>query len=575
MIKLLSRYLKPYTWQIILLFLFQFTQAFLNLYLPNLQAEVVDKGIVTGNQNEIYHLSTIMIIVALIQGIANITVVIICSHFATHIAYEVRRDFFNTVGNLHQQDIDHYTVGSLITRSTNDVYQIQRTLFQVCRFVLQAPIMFIGGLIMALQQNKTLTWSLVIILPIIAIIISIIFSKIGPLFKKLQHELDRINLSTREQITGLRIIRSFVKEKSEAEKFQGINHDTTVVIQRTGFLMGIIGPIMWFVTSLFNIVVMWFGGHLIESGNMQIGALQAFIQYIMIVLSGFMMAAMMSVTVPRASVASKRLLEVIHQTTTYASDAKASLDTATFTEAIEFNDVTFTYPGSTVPALDHVSFTVHPGETVALVGITGAGKSTILRLLQRIYEVTDGSITIDHHPLKDFTSQSLRALFGFVPQKAQLFTGTVRSNLKFGNSTATDDDMWEALQTAQAADFIHSTPQQLDAPVTENGDNFSGGQKQRLCIARALMKKPTIYILDDSFSALDMETDKRLREALHTTMRTQSTFLMVSQRIATIQDADKIIVLEKGKIVGKGTHDQLMQTCDHYQQIADLQQQVL
>ena len=569
MTKLLLRYLRPYKGQVALLVFFQVIQAFLNLYLPNLQAEVIDQGVAVGNARKIYHIGFVMIVIAVVQGLANIAAVVVCSRISTRLAYEVRRDFFSASENLCQAEVDRYSTGSLITRSTNDIYQVQNATFQAFLFVLQAPIMFVGGLVMAIQQNGELTWSIAVILPIVLLVAGIIFSKIGPLFKRLQAKLDAINLVIREQVTGVRVVRAFVRESTESQRFEKANTETSGVLLPVGFLMGALGPIMWFITSIFNIAIMWFGGHLIESGNMKIGALQAFIQYLMIIIMGFMMAAMMSVMLPRASVASKRLLEVIDQKPSVAAPAQPYFPQRC-EGRLEFQDVSFTYPGASAPVLEHVSFVAEPGQTTAFIGATGAGKTTVLDLAQRIYDATDGRILLDGHDLREFDPRRLATLFGPVPQTARLFTGTVRSNMRFGKADATDEEIWQALEIAQAEDFVREMPDGLDTRVSEGGTNFSGGQKQRLCIARALLRDPALYAMDDSFSALDMTTDRKLRLALRPVV-SRSTFLLVAQRAASIRDAEKIIVLDKGRIVGEGDHESLMKDCDVYRQIVDSQ----
>lgn len=569
MIELLKRYLRPYKGQVILLIVFQMLQAILNLYLPNLQADIINNGIVKTNEAHIYSTGWLMIGISVLQIGAAIVAVVLSSRISTRIAYESRRDYFASVENFSLAEIEKFSAGSLITRSTNDVQQIQRTTFQACLFVLMAPVLLIGGFIMAFMQNATLSWSLAVILPVIALAMTLIFGRLSKLFKKLQDRLDKINLVVREQISGIRVIRAFVREKTETHRFATANRSMDKVLMAVGIMMSMMEPIMYGILNLSNVVVMWFGGKLIESGGMQIGSLQAFLQYLMVMLTGFMMAAMMSVMLPRASVASKRILEVI--------DTKPSIAAPEhpywaehFDGKIEFKDVSFTYPGESKPVLSHISFTAEPGQTTAFIGSTGSGKSTILRLAQREYDVSEGQVLVDGHDVREFDPAALATLFGPVPQKAMLFTGTIRSNMKYGKHDATDEEIWQALHTAQAESFVKEIPTQLDAPVAEGGTNFSGGQKQRLCIARALVRDPKIYSFDDSFSALDMATDRKLREALVPVVA-HSTLLLVAQRASTIRNANKIIVLGEGGIVGQGTHDELMETCETYRQIVDSQ----
>lgn len=569
MLKMLSRYLRPYWIQVSILVLFQVAQAGLNLYLPNLQADIINNGVAKGDEDAIYQIGFAMVGISLLQIVASVAAVILSARIAMRLGYEVRRDFFTSVEGFSLNEIEKFSAGSLVTRVTNDVQQVQQTTYQTLLIILQAPVMFIGGLIMALQQDGPLTWSLAIILPLIVIIALVLMSRMGPLFTKMQDRLDTLNRIVREQISGVRVIRAFTREKTEAKRFDKANTSMYKVLVAVGRLMSMMIPLIFFMVNMSNLAIMWFGGKRIDSGDMEIGSLQAFIQYLMIILMGVMMAAIMSVMLPRASVSSKRILTVVDTET----DIKAPENPYAPQEpkgVIEFRNVTFSYPGAQEPVISDVSFTAEPGKTTAFIGSTGAGKSSILRLGMRMYDVTGGQVLVDGHDVREYDPDQLATFFGPVPQKAMLFSGTIRTNLRYGRQDATEEEMWEALRVAQADDFVKEIPEGLDAPVSEGGTNFSGGQKQRLSIARAVMRKPLIYTFDDSFSALDMATDRKLRAALKP-VTTASTLLLVAQRAASIRDADQILVMDSGKIVGKGTHDELMATNETYKQIVDSQ----
>ncbi len=569
MLRIWRTYLMPHWIELTFLFIFQIGQTILSLYLPNLQADIINDGVQKADTDAVYSIGYAMIAVAVVQIIVNIAASVISSHMAMRLGYELRRDFFASVEKLSLNEVEKFSAGSLITRATNDVLQVQQASLQSMMIILQAPIMLIGGLIMAYRQNSTLVWSIAIIMPIVLIVAGLLMSQMGPLFKKYQARLDAVNRLVREQISGVRVIRAFVRENTETKRFTKANDDVYDMLIKTGRLMSMMIPLMFLIINVSNVAIMWFGGKLIDSGDMEIGSLQAFIQYIMVILMGMMMAAMMSVMLPRASVAGGRINEVLD-----AKSAIAAPENPYWSDApqgtIEFKNVSFSYPGAEESVLHDVSFTAEPGKTTAIIGSTGSGKSTIIRLASRMFDATSGEILVDGHNVKEYDPLRLNTLFGPVPQKATLFTGTVRSNMLYGNPNATDDDIWAALKIAQAEDFIRENPKQLDAEVAEGGTNFSGGQKQRLCIARAVMRNPKIYSFDDSFSALDTATDRRLHEALVPVTR-EATQIVVVQRASSIRDAEQIIVMESGRIVGKGTHDELMQTCETYQEIVESQ----
>lgn len=561
--------MKPYWIQVLVLVIFQVAQTALNLYLPNLQADIIDKGVAIGDQGAIYRIGWQMMGVTAIQIVANIVAVYYATRLAMRMGYELRRDLFSAVEGFSLNEIERFSAGSLITRTTNDVQQLQMTTMQTLMIILQAPVMLIGGLVLALRQDGPLTWSLAVIIPVILVIAFFLLRQMGPLFTRMQNMLDSVNRLVREQISGVRVIRAFVREKTEAQRFDKANKDVYDVLISTGRLMSMLVPLLWFFLNLSNIAIMWFGGKRIESGGMQIGALQAFIQYLMIILSGLVMAAMMSVMLPRATVSAKRINEVLEATSEIQAPENPYRPVNP-KGVLEFRHVGFSYPGAEDPVLSDISFTARPGTTTAIIGATGSGKSTIIRLANRMFDVTEGEILVDGHNLREYDPDQLATLFGPVPQKANLFTGTVRSNMLFGDPDASDEQIWQALNIAQAADFVKENPAGLDARVSEGGTNYSGGQKQRLCMARAILRNPLIYTFDDSFSALDMTTDRALHRALVPVTR-HATQIVVAQRAASIRTADQILVLDQGRIVGTGTHDQLMKTCTTYQEIVESQ----
>ena len=569
MFRIMKEYLKPYKAQLAALVVFQIVQACLSLYLPNLNADIINKGVASGSKDEIYRYGAIMLGFSLMQVVAAIVATYFAARLAMRIGYELRRDYFNAVEGFSLAEVERFSAGSLITRATNDAQQVQMMFFQGFMIILQAPIMFLGGIVLALKQDVPLTGSLVVILPVIAIIGALLMGRMGPLFSQLQKRLDALNKIVREQITGVRVIRAFTREKTEAERFRGGNDRLYATMLSVGRLMSLMMPLMMFVINLSNIAIMWFGGKRIDAGGMEIGSLQAFIQYLMMILTSLMMAAMMSVMLPRAMVSARRINEVRDTAASIAAPASPYTPTDPKGE-ITFEHVGFRYPGADDPVLDDVNFTVRPGQTTAIIGATGSGKSTIIRLAQRMFDVTEGRVLVDGHDVREYDPHQLAAIFGTVPQKALLFSGTVASNLRFGDADADETAMWKALEIAQSDGFIRENPDGLDAVVAQGGTNFSGGQRQRLCIARAIMRAPKIFTFDDSFSALDFATDRKLRDALKPITR-QSAVIIVAQRISTVMDADQILVLDKGRVVGKGTHAELMRDCPTYRQIADSQ----
>ena len=521
MFRIMTHYLKAYKWQVLALMVFQIAQALLALYLPNLNADIINKGVASGSSSEIYRYGAIMLGFSLLQVAAAIVATYFSSRLAMRLGYEVRRDYFKAVEGFSLQEVERFSAGSLITRATNDVLQVQMMFYQGFAVILQAPIMFLGGIILAIKQDATLTWLLVVIIPVIFIVAMLLMGRMRPLFGQLQDRLDNLNRIVREQITGVRVIRAFTREATEAERFEKGNSQLRQTMVGVGRLMSL------------------------------------------------MMAAMMSVMIPRAMVSAKRINEVCDTTSSITAPEHPYHPTDP-KGVVEFRHVSFRYPGAEEPVLDDVNFTLEPGKTLAIIGSTGSGKSTIIRLAQRMFDATEGQILVDGHDVREYDPHELAALFGTVPQKALLFTGTVASNLKFGDRNADEAKMWKALEIAQSDGFIRENPEGLDAPVAQGGTNFSGGQRQRLCIARAIMRDPKIFTFDDSFSALDFATDRALRDALKPITR-QTAVIIVAQRISTVMDADQIMVMENGRIVGMGRHEELMRDCETYRQIADSQ----
>ncbi|WP_418968569.1 ABC transporter ATP-binding protein [Alloscardovia omnicolens] len=569
MLKLWRRFLSRHWLQVSILVLVQVGQTVLNLYLPNLQADIINDGVTVGDADKVWSIGWTMIIVSVIQIIANIIAVYYSTHLAMRIGYEVRKEYFASVENLSLHEIETFSTSSLITRATNDVQQVQMATMQSMLIILQAPIMLVGGVIMAAREDGPLTWSIAIIIPIILCVAFTIMSQLMPLFKKFQTHLDAVNNLIREQISGVRVIRAFTREETEHSRFNDNNDIVVNLVLRIGRWMGCMIPAMFFIINVSNVAIMWFGGKRIEAGDMGIGSLQAFIQYLMIIMMGLMMSAMMSVMLPRASVSAKRIMEVLNTKSSLQAPAQPYTNAQPH-GVLEFKNVSFSYPGAEEPVLNNISFTAQPGQTVAFIGATGSGKSTVIRLASRMFDVTSGEVLLDGHNVKEYDPRQLATFFGPVPQKSVLFSGTIRSNLLYGNPDANDDQLWEALRIAQAEDFVRALPEGLDAHVAQGGTNFSGGQKQRLCIARAVVRRPYVYSFDDSFSALDMATDRKVRQALEPITR-NATQLLVAQRASSIRHADMIIVMDNGRIVGQGTHDDLMKNNDVYREIVESQ----
>ncbi|MDK2903211.1 MAG: ATP-binding cassette, subfamily multidrug efflux pump, partial [Clostridiales bacterium] len=559
------KFLKPYWKQITLAIILLVIQAISNLYLPNLNADIINNGVAKGDIDYIINTGGFMLAVTLLLAICAVASAYLGSKTAMAFGRDVRRAIFYKVESFSQAEVDKFGTPSLITRNTNDVQQVQMLVLLGLNLMIMAPIMAIGGIIMSIQQDVVLSYSIIIIVPIMGAVVGLMLWKATPLFRSIQIKIDRVNQVMREKLMGVRVIRAFVKNEHEAKRFDEANRDLTTTTLKVNRIMAFAMPSLMAVMNLATVAIVWFGAGRIDSGAMPIGNLTAFLTYIMQIMISVMMAMAMFIMVPRAEASAERLSEVLN-TEPSIKDASTPAAPSDVKGYLEFRNVEFSYPGAEEPVLKDISFEAAPGETTAIIGSTGCGKTTLVNLIPRFYDVTGGSVLIDGIDIRDMTQQDLRDKIGLVPQKAFLFSGTVADNLRYGNESATDDELWHALEVAQAKDFVMEMPGQLEAPIEQGGANVSGGQRQRLAIARALVKKPEIYVFDDSFSALDFKTDAKLRLALKKETA-GATVVIVAQRVSTIMDADRIIALnDNGVIAGIGTHAQLMETCDVYRE---------
>ena len=565
----LLRFLKPYRLILVLVGVLAFVQAMANLYLPTLIADIVDNGIVKGDIGYIWRTGGLMTLVTIAGTLAAVVGIFFSSRVATGFGKIVRAKIFTHVEQFSLHEFDTVGTASLITRTTNDTTQVQQFLVIMLNMMITAPITMIAGIILALNQDVGLSWILLVAIPVLAATILILMSKAIPLFRVMQGKLDKLNLILDEGLTGVRVVRAFDRVRYEEQRFDEANLDLTDVSVRVNRLMALLMPMMMFVLNLSSVAILWFGAIRISNGEMHVGALIAFLQYAMQILFALLMVSLMFIMLPRAAVSATRINEVLEIAPEIndAAQVKRAEDTRGY---VEFQDVTFSYPGAEEPALSHISFSAVPGEVTAIIGGTGAGKSTLVSLIPRFYDVDSGSILVDGVDVRDMSQEHLRAKIGFVPQKAVLFSGTIADNIRYGKQDVTDEEVRHAADIAQASDFIEGMHDGFDSVIAQGGTNVSGGQKQRLSIARALVRKPEIYVFDDSFSALDFKTDARLRAALKKETRA-STVLIVAQRVSTVIDADQIIVLDEGHIAGIGTHRTLMETCEVYREIVSSQ----
>ncbi|WP_125776579.1 ABC transporter ATP-binding protein [Antribacter gilvus] len=576
LVQLVGRYVRPYRGAVALLLLLQLLQTLASLYLPTLNADIIDGGVVKGDIGYIWTTGGWMLAVSLGQVVASVVAVYLGAQVATRFGRDLRRDLFGTVQTYSAREMAQIGAPSLITRTTNDVQQVQMTVLMTFTIMVMAPIMLVGGVIMALQENVELSGLLLVIVPVLGIAVGLVLWRMVPHFRVMQKQIDAINEVLREQITGLRVIRAFVREERETQRFAGVNDALFDTSLRAGRLMALAFPIVMLVMNGSSVAVLWFGAGQIESGAMQIGSLTAFLAYLMYILMAVMMSTMMVMMVPRASVAGERIHEVLSTESSVVEPTspvrleRADDGRVASRGEVTFDGVSFGYPGAEAPVLHDLSLVAEPGRTTAIIGSTGSGKTTLLNLVPRLFDATAGAVRVDGVDVRDLSQKDLGSLIGLVPQKAFLFSGTVASNLRYGKPDATEAEMWAALEVAQARDFVEALPEGLEAPVAQGGTTFSGGQRQRLAIARAVIRDPRIYLFDDCFSALDYATDAALRAAL--APRTgESTVIVVAQRVATIRDADQILVLEHGRIVGRGTHAELLADNPTYQEIVTSQ----
>ena len=575
MTRLLRAYLRPHRGVLIVIALLLLVQAFTNLYLPNLNADIINNGVVTGDVGYIVRVGGIMLLVSGVLVLASIVTVYFSARTSMRVGRDMRGDLFRRVESLSLGQVNALGVPSLITRNTNDVQQIQMLVMVGLTMMVLAPVTAIGAIIMAVREDAQLALLLVVIVPLMLVVISVMVVRAIPLFRAMQVKIDRVNQVMRENLTGIRVIRAFNQTGREEARFAVANADLTDTSLRVTRLFALIMPLLMLIMNLSSVAVIWFGGHLIASGSMPIGNLTAFLAYIMQILMSVMMAVMTIMMVPRASASADRINEVLAVTpdiVDHPEDAPL-IDPSIGPGLVELRDVQFRYPGAQEPILQGVTLTFEPGTTTAILGGTGSGKTTLANLLPRLLDVTDGAVIVGGRDVRLVPQDELWSHFGLVPQKAFLFSGTIASNIRFGKPNATDDEVWHALEVAQAAGFVREIPEGLDAPVDQGGANFSGGQRQRLAIARAIVRKPDVYVFDDSFSALDYATDAALRQALARDT-IGATVIIVAQRVSSIRSADQIVVMDYGRVVGVGSHQHLVDTCETYREILVSQAEV-
>jgi ATP-binding cassette subfamily B multidrug efflux pump len=580
LVTLARKYLGPYRWAVVAVLVLQLVQTLAALYLPSLNADIIDDGVVAGDIGQIWSTGGWMLVVSLGQVVASVVAVYFGAQVATAFGRDMRRDLFRTVQTYSAREMARFGAPTLITRGTNDVQQVQMTVLMTFTIMVMAPIMLVGGVIMALSEDVTMSGLLLVIVPVLAATAGVIVWRMVPHFRRMQKRIDAINSVLREQITGLRVVRAFVREQREKERFGKVNEELFDTSLRAGQLMALTFPVVMLIMNMSSVLVLWFGAREIEAGGMQIGSLTAFLSYLMYILMAVMMSTMIFMMIPRAAVAAERIGEVLEtepsvvdpETPVALVQAGTADDGAAAGPRgrVTFENVEFRYPGAEAPVLHDLTFAAEPGQITAIIGSTGSGKTTLLNLVPRLFDATGGTVRVDDVDVRDLLQRDLGSLMGLVPQKAFLFTGTVADNLRYGKPDASEEEMWAALEVAQARDFVEALPDGLESVVAQGGATFSGGQRQRLAIARAVIRKPRIYLFDDSFSALDYSTDARLRAALRPQTR-EATVIVVAQRVATIRDAEQILVLDQGRIVGRGTHAELLAENPTYQEIVTSQ----
>jgi ATP-binding cassette subfamily B protein len=566
LIRVTRSFLAPYRRLIAGLVLLQLVGTMASLYLPSLNGKIIDNGVAKGDTEYILHTGAVMLAVSFLQIVATVSATYLGARSAAGLGRDLRASVFRTVSGFSAQEVARFGAPTLISRNTNDVTQVQQLVFMASAMLVSAPIMMVGGIFMALREDVGLSWLVAVAVPALAISVALVITRMIPQFRLMQKSVDWVNRVLREQITGIRVVRAFVREDHERRRFAEANTQYTNTALAVGRLQAMIFPIVMLIFNASSVAVLWFGGHRVDSGAMQVGQLTAFLSYLMQILMSVMMATFISMMIPRASVSAGRIGEVL-DTAGSVVPPQTATPVPEGPLTVELDDVVFAYPGAQVPVLQGVCLVAEPGSTTAIIGSTGAGKTTLVSLVPRLYDVTGGAVRVGGVDLRDADPQDLWSRIGLVPQKPYLFTGTVASNLRYGDPEATDEELWEALRIAQAADFVRAMPLGLQTPISQGGTNVSGGQRQRLAIARALVARPSIYVFDDSFSALDLATDARLRAALRPVTR-EATVIVVAQRVSTIVDAERIVVLDDGRVVGTGTHTELLETCPTYQEIA-------
>ena len=565
LIRILRTHLAPYKRWLAAIVVLQFTGTVAMLYLPSLNADIIDRGIALGDTDYIVRVGVVMLAVSLLQIVCAVISVACASRTAMSFGRDLRGALFHRIGSFSGREIAQFGAPSLITRNTNDVQQVQMLALLTCSLAVQVPIMMVGGIVMAMREDLGLSWLLAVVVPALFVAVGVVVSQMVPSFRLVQSRIDDVNRILREQISGIRVVRAFVREPRETERFAEANDGLTEVSIRAGRWMATMFPLVMLVVNVSSVAVIWFGGHRVDNGQMQVGALTAFLTYLMQILMSVMMGTFMLMQIPRSAVCADRIAEVLDTRSSVVPPPQGvtALDRPGH---LDLEDVSFTYPGAEQPVLCGVDLSARPGQMVAIIGSTGAGKSTLVNLVPRLFDATSGVVRVDGVDIRDIEPEALWSRIGLIPQKAFLFTGTIRSNLLHGRPEATDDELWHALDVAQAKDFVERMPEGLDAPIVQGGTNVSGGQRQRLAIARALVRRPGIYLFDDAFSALDLTTDARLRAALRPETR-DATVVVVAQRVSTIRDADLILVLEDGRVIGRGTHDELLASDPTYQEI--------
>jgi ATP-binding cassette subfamily B protein len=569
LIALLRTHLAPYRRWLGAVVVLQLVGTIASLYLPSLNADIIDNGVAKGDTNYIMHIGGWMLAVSLVQIACSITAVYFGARTAMSVGRDLRGTIFRRVGEFSSREMAHFGAPSLITRNTNDVQQVQMLVVMTCTVMVMAPIMCVGGVFMALREDVGLAWVIAVSVPVLVTVLGLIIRRMVPQFRQMQTRIDTVNRVLREQLAGIRVVRAFVREPLEAERFDDASTALSQTAVRAGRLMALLFPTVLLVANVSSVAVLWFGASRVASGQMQVGALTAFLAYLVQILMSVTMATMMLMMVPRAAVSAERIQEVLNTESSVRPPVEP-VRAATQRGDVEFRDVTFQYPGASDPVLRGITLHARAGQITAIIGSTGSGKSTLVSLIPRMFDVTGGSVRVDGVDVRELDPDLLWGRIGLVPQKAYLFSGTVASNLRYGKPDASDEELWHALEVAQAREFVAAMPGGLSADIAQGGATVSGGQRQRLAIARALVRRPEIYVFDEAFSALDLGTDARLRAALRPEAR-EAAVIIVAQRVSTIVDADQIVVLDDGAIVGLGTHDELLRDCPPYVEIVESQ----